>query len=155
MDWKSMGQWFNSTFRHFELNINMNIKTIDFLTQIKNASLYRKETVKSETNYFTTDILKALYNEGYILSFRIAQKKQFQNETSDAIVAIRYVNNKPLFNELKITSSPSFKKVVSYKNLCRVLGKKTLFLFTTHLGLLNLTECQKHRTGGFLLFINN
>lgn len=132
----------------------MKVRTINFLTQLKNASLYRKEIVKSETNYFTTAILVRLYTEGYILSFRIAQKKGFQNETSNAIVAVHYVNNKPLFNELKITSSPSFKKIVSYTNLCRVLGKKSLFLFTTDKGLLNLLECQKYHVGGVLLFVN-
>lgn len=133
----------------------MNIRTIDFLTQIKNASIHRKELVKSETNYFTTAILQSLYTEGYILSFRLKKKKNFHNETSNAIVSIRYSYGKPLFNDLKITSSPSFKKIVSYNNLCRIVGKKTLFLFTTDAGLLNLTECQRLRRGGMLLFVNN
>ena len=131
----------------------MNIKTINFLTQLKNASITNRETVRLESNRFILSLLKVLYKEGFILSYRIKKKKDFFNKTSEAIVNVRYVHNKPVFKNLKIISSPSFQKLVSLKNISRLVAKKKFFLFSTNLGLLTLNECKKMHVGGFLLFV--
>jgi small subunit ribosomal protein S8 len=131
----------------------MNIKTINFLTQLKNASMINKESIKLESNRFILSVLKVLYKEGFILSYRVQEKKEFANKTSEVIVNIRYVQNKPVFNNLKIISSPSFQKLVSLKNISRLVAKKKFFLFSTNLGLLTLNECKKMHVGGFLLFV--
>ncbi len=131
----------------------MNIKTINFLTQLKNASMINKESIRLESNRFILSLLKVLYKEGFILSYRVQEKKDFSNKTSEVIVNIRYVQNKPVFNNLKIISSPSFQKLVSLKNISRLVAKKKFFLFSTNLGLLTLNECKKMHVGGFLLFV--
>ncbi len=131
----------------------MNIKTINFLTQLKNASMINKESIRLESNRFILSLLKVLYKEGFILSYRVQEKKDFSNKTSEVIVNIRYVQNKPVFNNLKIISSPSFQKLVSLKNISRLVSKKKFFLFSTNLGLLTLNECKKMHVGGFLLFV--
>lgn len=130
----------------------MNIKTIHFLTQLKNASSLNKEIVKVDCNKFIINILKLLYEEGFILGFKINKKANFYNETSEAIVYLRYMHNKPILKNLKIISSPSLQRVVRLKELCRIIAKKKFFLFSTNLGLLTLTECKKNHVGGVLLF---
>tara|TARA_R110000764_G_C11029072_1_gene385101 strand:- start:1509 stop:1961 length:453 start_codon:yes stop_codon:yes gene_type:complete len=149
-----MGQWFNSTFRQLKKEKKyMNIKTVQLLTQLKNASIINQETIVADSNHFVLKLLKILYKEGLILSFQIKRKQNFVNETSEAQVNIRYVHNKPVFKNLKIVSSPSYKKIVSLKNISRIVAKKRFFLFSTNLGLLTLNECKKHHVGGILLLV--
>ena len=130
----------------------MNIKTIHFLSKLKNSSLIGKESIIVDCNKFILKLLPKLYNEGYILSFRVKNKASFQNNTREALVSLRYYYNKPIFNRLKIASKPSFQLILSYKNICRIVAKKRFFLFSTNIGLLTLNECKKHRKGGILLF---
>lgn len=151
MDWKFMGQWFDSTFGQF--NLKMNINTITLLSQLRSASLNKKESVMLEINNFTITVLDSLYNEGLILSYTIVRKKGFLNNTKTAIVHIRYVNGKPVFENLKILSSPSFTRIISIKNICRLNPKKENFFFSTNKGILSLQECKNKRVGGILLFM--
>lgn len=151
MDWKFMGQWFDSTFGQF--NPKMNINTITLLSQLRSASLNKKESVMLEINNFTITVLDSLYNEGLILSYTIVRKKGFLNNTKTAIVHIRYVNGKPVFENLKILSSPSFTRIISIKNICRLNPKKENFFFSTNKGILSLQECKNKRIGGILLFM--
>lgn len=151
MDWKFMGQWFDSTFGQF--NPKMNINTITLLSQLRSASLNKKESVMLEINNFTITVLDSLYNEGLILSYTIVRKKGFLNNTKTAIVHIRYVNGKPVFENLKILSSPSFTRIISIKNICRLNPKKENFFFSTNKGILSLQECKNKRVGGILLFM--
>lgn len=146
-----MGQWFDSTFGQF--NPKMNINTITLLSQLRSASLNKKESVMLEINNFTITVLDSLYNEGLILSYTIVRKKGFLNNTKTAIVHIRYVNGKPVFENLKILSSPSFTRIISIKNICRLNPKKENFFFSTNKGILSLQECKNKRVGGILLFM--
>lgn len=146
-----MGQWFDSTFGQF--NLKMNINTITLLSQLRSASLNKKESVMLEINNFTITVLDSLYNEGLILSYTIVRKKGFLNNTKTAIVHIRYVNGKPVFENLKILSSPSFTRIISIKNICRLNPKKENFFFSTNKGILSLQECKNKRVGGILLFM--
>lgn len=131
----------------------MNIKTIAFLTQLKNASLINKEFIKVDCNKFTKRVLEILYNEGFILNFRINKKLNLFNDTFEAGVHLRYINQKPIFNNLTFVSTPSYKRVLSYKQICRLIVKKKLFIFSTDSGLLTLEECKKYHKGGILLFV--
>lgn len=130
----------------------MNVKTVNFLTQLKNASLINKESIKGELNSFILQVLKALYKEGIILSFKVVNKPMFFNNTSEVLVNVRYINQKPIFANLKIVSSSSYQKIVSLKNICKLITKNKTFLFSTNKGLLSITECKKYHVGGVLLF---
>jgi len=131
----------------------MNINTITLLSQLRSASLNNKESVILEINNFTITVLDCLYNEGLILSYTILRKKGFLNNTKTALVHIRYVQGKPVFENLKILSSPSFTRIVSIKNICRLNPKKENFFFSTNKGILSLQECKNKRVGGILLFM--
>ncbi len=131
----------------------MNLNTVILLSQLKNASLNKKECITVEVNHFTISILESLYNEGLILSYLIVKKKNFNNNTVNAILNIRYLYNQPVFENLKIMSSPSFTRIVSIKNICRLNPKKHTFFFSTDKGILTLQQCKQQNVGGVLLFI--
>lgn len=131
----------------------MNINTITLLSQLRSASLNKKESVMLEINNFTITVLDSLYNEGLILSYTIVRKKGFLNNTKTALVHIRYVQGKPVFENLKILSSPSFTRIISIKNICRLNPKKETFFFSTNKGILSLQECKNKKVGGILLFM--
>jgi small subunit ribosomal protein S8 len=131
----------------------MNIETIKFLNQLKNASLVNHESIKVDSNKLIKNLLKLLYKEGYILYYRIKKKESFYNSTTESIVNLRYFYNKSIFKNLKIISSPSNKRYFSLINISRMISKKNLFVFSTNKGLLTLNECKKLRVGGVLLFV--
>lgn len=144
-----MGQWFDSTFGHLKMKIN----TISLLSQLKNASLNKKESFITEANHFTISVLNSLYSEGLILSYKLVRKQGFLNNTANVIVHIRYVYGQPVFENLKIVSSPSFLKILSLKNICKLNPKKATLFFSTDLGVLTLHQCKHRKIGGKLLFI--
>ena len=131
----------------------MNLNTVILLSQLKNASLNKKECITVEVNHFTISILESLYNEGLILSYVIVKKDFFNNNTVNARIHIRYLYNQPVFENLKIMSSPSFTRIVSIKNICRLNPKKHTFFFSTDKGILTLQQCKQQKIGGVLLFI--
>lgn len=131
----------------------MNINTITLLSQLRSASLTKKESVIVEINNFTITVLESLYNEGLILSYTIVRKEGFLNNTKTAIVHIRYFQGRTVFENLKILSSPSFTRVLSLKSICRLNPKKENFFFSTNKGILSLQECKNKKIGGILLFI--
>lgn len=131
----------------------MNINTITLLSQLRSASLTKKESVIVEINNFTITVLESLYKEGLILSYTIVRKEGFLNNTKTAIVHIRYANGRPVFENLKILSSPSFTRILSIKSICRLTPKKENFFFSTNKGILSLQECKNKKVGGILLFM--
>ena len=158
MDWKSMCQWFNSTFEQFKLlsrlkTSYMNIETIRILNVIKNGSLVNLESVVTDSNKLSQSILKFLYKEGLILSYKIKKKSKFYNNTSEILIQLRHYFGKPVLRKLKVLSFPSKPMCISYKSICRISAKNKVFAFSTIQGLLTLNECKKQRLGGVLLFV--
>ena len=131
----------------------MNIGTIRLLNSIKNASMTNTELVCVNSNKLVQSVIKILYREGLILSFKVRRKKNYINNTSEVLVYLRYFYNKSVLTRLRIISSPSRKIHISYKNLTRICCKNRVFIFSTIKGLLTLDECKKNRVGGILFFI--
>ena len=130
----------------------MNIETIKFLNQLKNASLVNHENVCVKSNRLIQSLLKLLYKEGVILSFR-TKKFEPLKFTFKSFINLRYFYNKAIFKHLKIMSSPSKRRYFCLKNICRISSKKNIFVFSTNKGLLTLNGCKKLKVGGVLLFI--
>jgi small subunit ribosomal protein S8 len=130
----------------------MNIETIKNLNKLKNASLVNHELVYLNSNKLTKILLELLYKEGFILSYKIKEKNNEQ-KTTNFLVKIRYLYNKPVFKHLKIVSSPSHRKFLCLKNISKITSKKNLFVFSTSKGILTLNQCKRFKVGGLLLFI--
>lgn len=131
----------------------MNIETIKFLNQLKNASLVHHESIQTNSNRLIQSLMKILYKEGFILSFRTKKKDNYFNLTSESFVNLRYFYNKPIFRNLKIMSSPTKRRYFGIKSISRISSKKNLLIFSTNKGLLTLNDCKRLNIGGILLFV--
>jgi small subunit ribosomal protein S8 len=132
----------------------MNTNLIKFLIKLKNASLSQKETLTVDCNSLNLELLKILYVEGLIQSFRVKKQNTTQKKSSFVVkVTLRYFYNKPLLKNLKIFSKPSHLKYIKYSDICKIGDKRFIFFLSTSQGILTSLECKKKRTGGKLLFM--
>ena len=67
-------------------------------------------------------------------------------------ITLRYFNNKSVFKNLKIFSTPSKINFLNTKDLAKVTNKKFILFLSTSQGLLTNIECKKKNIGGKLLF---
>lgn len=73
-------------------------RRLNFISIIKVAYLGRKKTVNINFSNFTFDLLVFFYKKGWILSWNLLD--------SGVKVYLRYIDNKPAFNNIKIVSKP-------------------------------------------------
>lgn len=131
----------------------MNINLIKLLLQLKNASLAKKEVVHFSCNLLCLELLKLLYNEGFIQSFKIMSKNESDAEKQfRATIKLRYSYNKSALRGLKIMSTPSHSKYLTLKEISKIQDRKNILVLSTNEGLRTGMECKKSRIGGTLLF---
>jgi len=128
----------------------MNIYTIRFLIQLKNATFARKEKVLTPFNKLSLELVKSLYKEGFIQSFYIMKNKTTNQE--QITIILRFFYNKGLLKDLKIVSTPSFIKYLTLNDIYKLNNKKNIMFFSTNKGVLTNIECKKFQIGGTLLF---
>lgn len=132
----------------------MNTNLIKLLLQLKNASLIKKEVISLKCNISGIELLKLLYKEGFIQSFNIDSTTQLKHEKQFNItIFLRYFYNKPIFHNLKIVSTPSYSKYLTFKDLSKIQDKKNVLFLSTNKGFLTGLDCKKNKIGGTLLFI--
>jgi|TARA_B100000424_G_C22708762_1_gene385998 small subunit ribosomal protein S8 len=120
---------------------------IKALIKLKNASLLNKEIIYLNFDLKYFEILRILYKEGFIQSYKI-DKENYQT-----IVYLRFFQNKSVIDRLKFLSVPSRHRFMSYSELCLISNKKTFILLSTNKGLRTINECKKQKIGGKLLFL--
>jgi ribosomal protein S8 len=130
----------------------MNINLIKFLSKLKNASISKQEVVSIDYNKLCLGVVKLLYKEGFIQSFSIKRISFSSNVELKIFITLRYFNNKPIFKNLKIVSTPSRLNYLNIKDLSKISNKKIILILSTNKGLLTSLECKKHKIGGKLLF---
>ena len=128
----------------------MNNNIIKFLIELKNASLSRKETLIVEYSQLSDSLVKVLYKEGFIQSFRILKGKSSER---NILVILRYYFDKPVFSNLKLFSKPSHLRYMKFSDICSITDKKYVCFFSTNRGILTILECKKRKIGGKLLFM--
>jgi len=130
----------------------MNTNLIQLLIKLKNASNSKKERIAIIPNKTYNIILEKLYQEGLIQSF-CHSNKNFSETNPVTNVFLRYPSNKSSFETLKILSTPSKVRFLTFADLCQISDKKYILFLFTDKNLLTDTECKKHGLGGKLLFI--
>jgi small subunit ribosomal protein S8 len=117
------------------------------LSKIKNAQLARKSVVFQKKNKISESFLKLLWNEGFILGYKLKSHK--------LKIFLKYASNKPAINSLKVVSKPSRKIFYSIKQIWKINSSKSFIVLSTNQGLKSLLECKKKNIGGELLIIIN
>ena len=129
----------------------MNINSIKFIVQLKNAALSQKEQLTVEYSTFILKLLKILYKEGFVQSFCIKFNKEKNKD--EFLISLRYFYNQPILKDLKFVSTPSYSHYLKLKSISKLANKKKVLIFSTSKGILNSFECKKQKVGGNLLFI--
>lgn len=124
----------------------MNILIINFLITIKNATSFKKESLKISYNQHFLPFIFFFYQEGLIQSFKINQNG---NKIS---IIFRYSNNSDNFNKLKIFSKPSRIFYFCNKEIALFSNKQKIYFFSTDKGFHSNQTCKKLHLGGKLYF---
>ena len=127
----------------------MNKLIINLLIMLKNAYFLKKDTIYIFFNKKFILILKILYKYGLIQDFWL--EKQKNNRLKIAII-LKNLQKYSNFLTLKFVSKPSRSLFFSYKDLCKLYEKQTLYIFSTPRGYLTSFDCKKLKIGGTLFF---
>lgn len=126
----------------------MTIVLCNMLSKLKNASSIKKHKIIISYNKNILTFSKLFYSEGLILSF--LSNKQNKN----IIIFLHHVSGIfSSFQNLKLISKVSNIQKLKYLDICRLSTQQRLFVFSTSLGILNVSDCKKNHVGGNLLFV--
>ncbi len=122
----------------------------DFITNIRNASSVKKESLECPLSGMRKSICEILKREGFIRDYRIIKDKR----QGRIRIYLKYSNDK-----LKIPAITNLKKISKsglriYKNsdeLPEILGGIGIAIISTSKGILTDSECRKSNIGGELL----
>ena len=93
-------------------------------------------------------IVNFFYEKGWIKLYNI--------QKNEIIIYLRYINNNPLFTNIKFISTPGHRKFFSKKSLLYYKknngGNANILLHTTY-GLLTLKSTEKLAIGGEISYI--
>jgi len=128
----------------------MKKKFWDFVSIINNGQLSKKLTVKFKKKKSCERLLNILWDEGYILGYKISK-----NNPSMIVVYLKYNNNLPSINKIKIISKSSLRVYYSVKQLWKLKENQGLIILSTTQGLLSINSCKKFGIGGEPILIIN
>lgn len=124
------------------------VKIIDFLIQIKNAYLAKKDNFYYLYSQTIEEVSKILKKENYIKDYQIEEKDKKRLIKIDLL----YLNNMAIFTDLKIFSKPGRRIYVKINNLKPVLGGRGIAVLSTPKGIISDKEARKLKVGGELWF---
>lgn len=119
----------------------------NFLTNIRNAVLTRKETVDVPASKISERMLQIFKEEGYIEDFRLLKN----NAQGTLKVYLRYENKKPAIIGLKRISKPGVRVYTDHESLPRVLNGLGIAVVSTSKGVMRDREARKLGVGGEVL----
>ena len=122
----------------------------DYLTRIRNASLTGHKVVEIPSSKMKNEITKILFDEGYIMSYKIVEIKGNQDIIK---IALKYdgLNNEPVIRKIQRISRPGLRKYSGTKNIPRILNGLGISIVSTSKGLMTGKTAFKNKIGGELI----
>ena len=122
----------------------------DYLTRIRNASSTGHKVVEIPTSKIKNEIKKILFDEGYIMSYKIVEIKDNQDIIK---IALKYdsINNEPVIKEIQRISRPGLRKYSGSKSIPRILNGLGISIVSTSKGLMTGKMALKNNIGGELI----
>ena len=117
----------------------------NFLTEIRNALLISKRSVKVPFSKMNVAIVDVLKEEGYIRDFKKVEEDGCRNSL---LINLKYVKGESVIHELKRISKPSRRSYEGSGNLTSVIGGLGISILTTSSGLMTDREARKRGIGG-------
>jgi small subunit ribosomal protein S8 len=115
---------------------------------IKNGQLTNRSFIIQPNKKICQSFLKILWKEGYILGYTLEEKNKLK-------IYLKYKNNKPVINSIKLISKPSRRIYYSTKQIWKIDSSKAVIIISTTQGLKTGLECKKLKIGGEPFIIIN
>ncbi len=127
----------------------------DLLTRIRNACLRKHRVVSIPFSTIKKNIAEMLFNEGFIISFKIVKKqttKLQQKEQNFIEIELKYNKNKEsVIRKIKRISRPGLRIYKGSSELLPQLGGQGVLIISTSEGLLSDAKCRLKGIGGEVL----
>ena len=122
----------------------------DYLTRIRNASLTGHKVVEIPSSKMKNEITKILFDEGYIMSYKIVEIKDNQDIIK---IALKYdgLTNEPVIKKIQRISRPGLRKYSGSKNIPRILNGLGISIVSTPKGVMTGKTALKNKIGGELI----
>ena len=122
----------------------------DYLTRIRNASLTGHKVVEIPSSKMKNEITKILFDEGYIMSYKIVEIKDNQDIIK---IALKYdgLTNQPVIRKIQRISRPGLRKYSGTKNIPRILNGLGISIVSTSKGVMTGKSALKNKIGGELI----
>lgn len=122
----------------------------DYLTRIRNASLTGHKVVEIPSSKMKNEITKILFDEGYIMSYKIVEIKDSQDIIK---IALKYdgLTNEPVIRKIQRISRPGLRKYSGSKNIPRILNGLGISIVSTSKGVMTGKTALKNKIGGELI----
>lgn len=114
----------------------------DLISVVKNNQLVNKQIVKYKKKKNCEMLLNILWDEGYILGYKILPN------SNTILIYLKYNNKIPAITNFKIVSKSSIKIYYSIKQLWKINENHGLLILSTDKGLLSINSCKKLGIGG-------
>tara|TARA_B100001248_G_scaffold5401_1_gene3831 strand:+ start:144 stop:545 length:402 start_codon:yes stop_codon:yes gene_type:complete len=122
----------------------------DYLTRIRNASLTGHKVVEIPSSKMKNEITKILFDEGYIMSYKIVEIKDNQDIIK---IALKYdgLTSEPVIKKIQRISKPGLRKYSGTKNIPRILNGLGISIVSTSKGVMTGKTALKNKIGGELI----
>jgi small subunit ribosomal protein S8 len=124
----------------------------DYLTRIRNAQMAGHRIVDIPSSRLKVSITEILYEQGYILKYKIEEKAGKGGQ--DVIrIALKYdpVSKRPVIRELGRISTPGLRKYAKSTELPRIISGLGTAIISTSKGLMTDKKARSLNVGGELL----
>lgn len=116
----------------------------DFLSQIKNAQITGKETVKTSVSKLKLSLAKILVKAGYLESV----EKKGRGFRRFLVVKLKYKDAQPVITNLKRVSKLGQRFYIKHKDIRPVRDGYGLSIISTPKGLMTNKQAKKQCLGG-------
>lgn len=120
----------------------------NMFANLKNAQKAKKSITLYNNIHNCTLILDILWQEGYILGYRVSNINKKKIE-----IFLKYKNGKPVINDFKSITKPSKRVYYSSKQLWKVDFNSGICILSTNKGFMSIEGCKKKNIGGELFII--
>lgn len=121
----------------------------DFLTRVRNATMAGHRVVEIPASNLKKEMTKILYDQGYILSYKIIEDK-----VQDVIkIALKYDKNskESVIKNLKRVSTPGLRQYRGANEMPRVLNGLGIAIVSTSKGVMTNKKARQENVGGEVL----
>lgn len=123
----------------------------DYLTRIRNASRVRHRIVEIPASNIKKGITKILFDQGYILNYKI---EETENKQGVIKIALKYdrITKDSVIKSLVRVSKSGLRKYSSSRNIRPVLNGLGISVISTSKGVMTGGQAKSQNLGGEILF---